>query len=206
MSDTFQFHNLHSPDEVRVFTVPTQALRRWDEEALVYDVQVESGLVLRHYALFSYWFEVNCTLGLDGSFVTEPWPIDWCFNCDVCTPFFAIGTDGYNVDLELDVLVAPDGRQHAVIDEDTFADAVQRGWITRAEQEGARRGLAGLIDLVETGKFLDFLGQTCPFDREIVSMAPPAGPRLRRSLADVPPLDPRLRGRYFGRQFPAESR
>lgn len=138
------FHNLHLPDEVRVFAVPVGAVRRWDDETLVYDVRVPSGGVLRHYSFYRRWFEVNCSLGADGRFVTEPGPIDWSFNGDVCSPCFSRGAAVYNVDLLLDVLVAPDGREHAVKDREEFERAVACGWLSAGEATGARRARLSL--------------------------------------------------------------
>src|SRR5947209_14267489 len=101
--EAFELHTLCLPEDLTLWTVPTGAIRRWDETVQVYDVLVESGRVLRHYAFYDRWFEVNCTLDDRGRFVTEPGPIDWCFNIDVCTPLFSTGNRGYSVDLCLDV-------------------------------------------------------------------------------------------------------
>lgn len=79
-----RYYNLHEPDDLRVFPVPLAALRRWDDQRLVYDVR-HGDLVLRHYAFSHYWFEVNCVLDLSGAFVPEHGPIDWSFNC-ACAP------------------------------------------------------------------------------------------------------------------------
>lgn len=105
--DMVYHHDFHPPDEVRVFAVPAAAIRRWDDATLVYDVLLD-GLVLRHYAFMDHWFAVNCTLDRRGQFVTELDPIDWCFNCDITTPLFSVGSNVYTVDLALDVLVGPD--------------------------------------------------------------------------------------------------
>lgn len=47
--DYILHYDLHLPDEVRVFTVPASGVRRWDPEAVVYDVRL-GDIVLRHYA------------------------------------------------------------------------------------------------------------------------------------------------------------
>lgn len=133
--------DLHLPDEVRLFLLPSHSVRRWDDDVIVYDVRIGDA-VLRHYGFRHHWFQVNCSLNLNGSFTTEPGSIDWTFNCDISTPVFTEGTDCHAVDLCLDVLVAPDGRSHVVIDEDDFAEAEARGWISAAEAHGARRGAA----------------------------------------------------------------
>jgi hypothetical protein len=187
-------HNLKAPDEVAVFSVPAGGIRRWDEEALVYDVRVSETLGLRHYAFFRRWFQVNCSLDLAGRFVTEPGPIDWCFNCDVSTPLFSVGAAAYGMDLELDVLVEPDGRRHVVIDEEEFEHTLRQGWMTPVEADGARRGLEELLGLIDSGSFLPFLEAVAPFrDLDDIPLQPPVA---FRRLADVPLLHPEHRQRY----------
>ena len=48
----FEVYNLHPPEDLRFWRVPMEAVRRWDDRVQVYDVLVESGLVLRHYAFY----------------------------------------------------------------------------------------------------------------------------------------------------------
>ena len=98
------YYTLALPDDLTLWTVPAQGIRRWDEEALVYDVGY-GGTVLRHYAFYHRWYAINCTLDRDGQFVTEQGPIDWCFNIDIGTPLFTRDNAAYDVDLCLDVLV-----------------------------------------------------------------------------------------------------
>jgi hypothetical protein len=187
-------HNLKAPDEVAVFSVPARGIRRWDAEALVYDVRVSEHGALRHYAFFRRWFQVNVTLDLEGRFVPEPGPIDWCFNCDVSTPIFTLGPHAYSMDLELDVLAAPDGQRHVVVDEDEFAHASRQGWITEIEQAGAWRGLEELLGRIQSGTFLAFLEAICPFaPLHDLPLQPPVA---FRRLADVPRLHPEHRARY----------
>lgn len=132
-----------------MFYVPERGIKRWDEESLVYDVRI-GDQIRRHYSFTNRWFEVNCSLDLAGRFVTVSGPglIDWTFNCDISTPHFVIGPDVYNMDLWLDILVASDGRARRVIDEDDFAEAIQQGWLTEEERQGAQSGLAQLLGVV----------------------------------------------------------
>src|SRR3954469_5379317 len=110
----FYYHDLHNPDEVVLFTVPLSAVQCRDERVLVYDVRIGGG-VLRHYAFADRWFTINCSLDNDGKFISEPGPIDWSFNCDFATPIIWRDDAVYQVDLELDVLVAADGQNHVVV-------------------------------------------------------------------------------------------
>ena len=73
------------PDEVYRFSVPKAGIRRWDDEALVYDVRLDGESALRHYAFYDRWFVVNVSLDArTGSLVTErSHGLDWCFNCDM---------------------------------------------------------------------------------------------------------------------------
>ncbi len=190
-------HDLHPPEEVRVFAAPESGLQRWDEKAVVYEMQV-NGLVLRHYSFYDRWFAVNCTLYPDGGFATEPGPIDWCFNCDATSPLFSVGRDLYNVDLFLDVLVGPDGRTHITKDEHDLASAIENGWLLVEEQAGARRGLEQLVEIIEGPGLVAFLEQVCPF-RGAAGSVPP--PMMKLTLAEAPLLHPDTRSTYFGRRL-----
>jgi predicted RNA-binding protein associated with RNAse of E/G family len=193
---TFYFYNLCLPDDVTCFLIPGEAIRRWDAEVQVYDVLVGSDLVLRHYAFYQRWFEINCTLDLHGNFVAEAGPIPWCFNIDICTPFFSKGNRGFNVDLCLDVLVAPDGDQYVIKDEGDFAHATRQHWITDKEHEGARAGLANILQIVTSGALLPLLREIYPFDvRGAALQLPPEKP----DLAAVGELNINDRWRHFGR-------
>lgn len=179
------YHDLHLPDEVRVFTVPHANIRRWTDDLLVYDGLI-GDLVLRHYAFADRWFVINCTLDRRGGFVAEPGPIAWSFNCDLCTPPRWDGDACFLVDLVLDVLVAPDGRQYFVKDEPEFAAAVAHGWLTAAEIAGARHGLADLLAIITTTGLVPFLDAICPFQPLPEAVAPP--PMQRRPVSEVPAL------------------
>ena len=193
LAELLLFHNFHPPDDVRVFPIPARGVRRRDQTTLVYDVRV-GDLVLRRYSFADHWFEVNCTVDLRGGFVTEPGPIAWCLNCDISTPSLFVGPDEYNVDLCLDVLVGPDGREHVVKDEDEFERAVDQRWFTHEEQLGARRGLGELLALIRDGAFLAFLERICPFSSVACSDVPAALPMTCRPLRDIPLLHREVRG------------
>ena len=186
------YHDYHVPDDVCVFTVPATGVRRRDHQALVYDVRIGDA-VLRHYAFADRWFAVNCSLDRDGRFISEPGPIAWTFNCDIATPIIWHGEAVYHVDLALDVLVAADGREHVVIDAEDFAVAVQRGWFTTAEQQGARRGLADVLDIITNGGLLPFLDAVYPFGP--AADAPSQPPPAHKTLAEVPLLHLAARAR-----------
>ena len=141
-------------------------------------------------------FVVNCSLDLDGRFVTEPGPVDWCFNCDICTPHLVAGGDVYSVGLFVDVLVAPDGRWHFVGDEDELAEAVECGWVTAGEQCVARRGLADLLRIIESVRLVEFLEEILAFDD--VRAGAWQSPFTRRSVMEFPLLNLESRGRRFG--------
>lgn len=189
------FKDLHLPEDLRVFTIPSRGVRRWDEEVFVYDVRVGPDAILRHYSFANRWFEVNCNLNLAGQFSTEPFEaFDWAFNCDICTPFFTRGADLVSVDLCLDVLVAADGRTNLVKDEADFARAIQQGWIDAVEAKGARRGLADLLAILQGDGLAAFLDSVYPFGP--VEDAPPALPMARRPLVSEPLLQPDERRRH----------
>jgi hypothetical protein len=191
-----KFYNFHPPDEVRIFDVPSEGIRIWNDEMLAYDVAVEDR-VLRHFSFYTYWFEVNCTLMPEGQLGIEQGPIDWTFNCDICTPCFSKGNKIYDVDLCLNVLVGPDGKEFFVEDEQEFEHAVKAGWISAYEEQGARSGLHYLLSLIKAGNFLEFLSDTLAFS-DIA--AGHAGKRKIMPVRDVPRLDPLSRFEHYGKR------
>lgn len=94
------------------------------------------------------------------------------------------------------MLAGPDGREYYVKDEDEFAEAVERGWITDAEANGAREGLGELLDILKSGSLLELLNGVCPFGdvRDVKDQPPPR----KTASAYVPLLHRDHRGRHFG--------
>ncbi len=163
-------------------------VRRGDEEASVYDVLVGENRVLRHYSFGNRWFEVNGSLDRSDRFVTEPGPIPWTFNCDISTPHFLSEADSFNLDLWIDVLVGPDGRTHAVLDEEDFALAVGQGRPTEIERAGAQQGLADLLQILRSEGQIRFLERICPFDTAGDAVPqPPHGDQARHGRSGAGP-------------------
>ena len=185
------FYNLAPPNRVRLSTIPGAAVKRWDDSVLVFDVRIGDGIV-RTYSFTEHWFEVHCTFDLDGHLRPEPGPVNWAFDCDMCTPAIIRGNDVYNVDLKLDILVEPDGVTYALVDEDDFAEARSAGWLTDVEVLGARRGADELIGIIHDTGLVPFLEPILPFD-SILDNAP-QGPHRDLTTEDVPQfqLDTRL--------------
>lgn len=179
----FLFYNFHPPDEVRVFSTPRSAVKRWDSSVLVFDVRIGDG-ILRSYSFADRWFEVHCTFDLEGQLLPEPGPVDWAFNCDMCTP--ALDRDGarYNVDLSLDVLVEPDGSTYALTDEDDFARTRSAGLLTQREIAGARQGADELIAVIRGEGLRPFLESIVGFDSVLDNR--PQGPPAIKRVAEVP--------------------
>ena len=185
------FYNLAPPNRVRLSTIPGAAVKRWDDSVLVFDVRIGDGIV-RTYSFTEHWFEVHCTFDLDGHLRPEPGPVNWAFDCDMCTPAIIRGNDVYIVDLKLDILVEPDGVTYALVDEDDFAEARSAGWLTDVEVLGARRGADELIGIIHDTGLVPFLEPILPFD-SILDNAP-QGPHRDLTTEDVPQfqLDTRL--------------
>ena len=187
-----RFHNLHLPDDVRVFSVTAEGVRRWDRQVVVFDVALTGERVLRHYAFADRWFEINCSLDRSARPVEDGDPFPFAFNCDVCTPLIQDGDGIYNVDLELDVLVSADGRRYRVKDEEEFLAAARKGWLDRRERLGALHGLGELLRLLDRAEFLPFLHAVCPFEPfRSCHLQPPA----ERVGIDQAPLFHRIRRR-----------
>jgi hypothetical protein len=177
------FHNFHPPEEVRVFTAPLGSVKLWTPSAVVFDVRIGDA-ILRNYHFADRWFEVHCTFDLNGEPLAEPGPIDWAFNCDMVTPFVMRDNKVYNVDLALDVMVAPDGLNYLLTDEDDFAEDQAAGLFTRTEVIGARQGANELISIISSTGLRPFLEGILPFDSVFENQ--PQGPPGILSVEQVP--------------------
>ncbi len=125
---------------------------------------VHEGVVLRHYAFAGHWFKVNVTTGLAGRLTETGDPgLRFAVNCGIATPLERDGDSTFAVDLFTDVLIRDDATSYAVTDRDQFTDMLGRGVISPAEGRGAERGLRELLDLIETGRLLRWLGELAPF-------------------------------------------
>ena len=89
--------------------------------------------------------------------------VPFAFNCDIATPMERENDSTYGVDLFIDVLVRADARSHVVGDEAEFEEMLDRGFVSRSEERGARRGLRELLDLVDSGHLLPWLHDRAPF-------------------------------------------
>lgn len=158
----------------------------------LFDVRIGDG-IMRKYSLAKRWFEVHCTFDLQGRLRPEPGPVDWAFNCDICTPPITRGNAVYNVDLCLDILVEPDGVTFALIDEDKFAGAKTQGLLTTIEIDGAQLGVDDLTGVIRDEGLHLFLERIVPFD-SVLDAVPQDPPRLL-TVEDVPEFqfDERLR-------------
>ncbi len=182
-------YDFHPPDDLRVFTYGQQSVLRFDSTALVVEADY-GGTLLRHYAFPDRWFKINVTTDRAGNFVEEqadPRPIPFCFNCDIATPMVSDGNTVFAVDLWIDMLVRADAVTYCVGDEDEFADAIARGWLSEREADGARAGLTELIDLIERKQLIAFLSELQPFQS---TEAPPANAMRRVPESSFPLVHP----------------
>jgi hypothetical protein len=180
----FDFHP--DEDEVRVFAVDPGGMLRFDEQTCVYAVRY-GDVVLWHYAFARHWFKVNLTTDPDGRIVEtggEDPGARFAFNCDVATPMRRHHAAVYAVDLFADLLVRPDAISYRVGDLDEFGQARRAGLILPGEADGAERGLAELVALVERGELLAFLARAWP----IGPLRPPAAVPPDRVRLDQVPL------------------
>ena len=165
---TFYFYNLHFPSEVRVSEFSEDCIRLHNDTTLIYDISIHD-LVLRHFVFYNKWFDVHCFLAKNGDFEILPGPIDCCFDCDISTPLFNLNNNFYTIDLEYDILVGLDGKTHRIKDEEEHLNAITNNWISKFEQEGARKGLNELKMILNNQGLVNFLdeiysfqGITCP--------------------------------------------
>jgi hypothetical protein len=178
-------HDFH-PDErtVRIFRTPSRGVLRLDDDVAISEA-VYDGVVLRHYAFAGHWFKVNVTTCLGGCLTETGAPgRRFAVNCDIATPMERDGDSTFGVDLFTDVLVRDDATSYIITGRDEVGDMLGHGVISPAEGRGAGRGLRELLDLIETGRLLRWLGELAPFG----PCKPPPAPPMRRS-----PVPARLR-------------
>jgi hypothetical protein len=178
----YDFH----PDEpaVRIFRTPPGGVLRLDDAVVISEADY-GGIVLRHYAFAGHWFKVNVTTGLGGRLTeTGEEGRRFAVNCDIATPMERDGDSTLAVDLFTDVLIRQDETSYVVTGQDEFGDMLSRGVISAAEGCGADRGLRELLELIEAGRLLGWLGELAPFG----PCQPPRAPPMRRG-----PVPDRLR-------------
>ncbi len=159
-----KIYNYHGLEDIRLFRVKTENVKLWNEQVLVFDVRNDNyNSILRNYSFYDKWFEINCTFDMKGNLLPENGPIEWSFNCDICSPCFSFENNIYNIDLELDVLVNPNGKDFIIIDEEDFKDEIKRNNITSFEEKGALAGLSNLIEIIKSGGLINFLNDIYPF-------------------------------------------
>ena len=185
-------HDLHPPDEVRLFPMPKPGVLRLDDRMFVAVVRYGE-IVLWHFTFRDHWFKVNATSDLEGGLVETTAPKDvppFAFNCDIATPMLRRGDAVLAVDLFLDVLVRSDGVTYEADDQLQFDDAIRRGWVSKREAAGARGGLAELTDLIQAGRLVAFLAEAHPF----APVGAPLAPAMHSvPLGQVPLLQPGVR-------------
>jgi hypothetical protein len=169
-------HDFHLDEPtVRIFRTPSPGVLRLDDSVAVSQA-VYDGVVLRHYAFAGHWFKVNVTTDLPGRLTeTGDDARRFALNCDIATPMEREGDSTFAVDLFTDVLIRQDAMSH-VVGQDEFAEMLGRGVIWPAEGRGAGRGLRELLDLIEAGRLLRWLGELAPFG----PCQPPRAPPMRR--------------------------
>jgi hypothetical protein len=133
-------------------------------------------VVLRHYAFAGHWFKVNVTTSLSGCLTETSDPgRRFAVNCDIATPMERDGDSTFGVDLFTDVLVRQDATSYVITGQDELAEMLGRGVISAAEGRGAEHGLRELLDLIEQGRLLRWLGDLALFG----PCQPPPAPPVR---------------------------
>lgn len=185
-------YDFHPPDDVRLFEIPAEGVRRLDDEMFVAEVR-HSDSALRHYAFRDHWFKIRCTTDLSGTLVettSDRFDIPFTFKCDIATPMLRSNDTVYAVDLWLDVVIRGDGQAHRVYDEDDFAEAQRQGWLSQHEVDGARAGLAELLSMIARGTLLDFVSEAHPF---APTDPPEAASTKHLDPSEIPILQPHRR-------------
>ncbi len=134
------------------------------DDSVAISEAVYGEVVLRHYAFADHWFKINVTTDLSGRVIeTGHGNHDFAFNCDIATPMERQGDSTFGVDLFTDVLVREDATSYVIGDQDEFGDMLDRGLLSPAEGRGAQSGLRELLELLDEGRLLRWLGELAPF-------------------------------------------
>ena len=163
---SFQLHQLHLPDEVRVFS-STRVEADPSSQAVVLDAVYcdDDGVAYgRCYCFLNRWLSVFVTF--DKNLQLHPshyGDFPFAFNCDITTPHLVDGCTAFTTDLLLDVLIGVDGETHVVKDIDEYEDAFSQGLFGPSWQAGARYELMRLVGELNRGEFLDILQTIAPF-------------------------------------------
>ena len=161
-----QLHQLHLPDEVRVFN-STRVEADTSSQALVIDsvYGVDDGVVYgRCYCFLNRWPSVFVTFGEDLQLHPSQYgDFPFAFNCDITTPHLLDGSAVFTTDLYIDVLVAVDGETHLVKDIDEHEDRFSQNLFGPSCYIGAKNELSRLVGELKRGEFLGILQSIAPF-------------------------------------------
>ena len=116
------------------------------EEEIVHDLlgTISSGTISTEYYWLDRWYNVFRFSGPDGRLKN--------YYCNVNTPPHFDGRILSYIDLDIDVLVAPD-LTYKILDEDDFEQNARGYQYPEDIQASGRRALAELIELIESKSF-----------------------------------------------------
>ena len=161
-----RLHQLHLPDEVRVFN-STRVEADPSSQALVLDSVYgdDNGVAYgRCYCFLNRWLSVFVTFDKELQLHQNCYgDFTFAFNCDVTTPHLLDGSAVFTTDLFIDVLVAVDGETYLVKDIDEHDDGFSQGLFGPSWQIGAKNELRRLVDELKRGEFLGILQSIAPF-------------------------------------------
>ena len=163
---SFRLHQLHLPDEVRVFK-STRVETDPDSQAVILDAVYgdDNGVVYgRAYCFLNRWLSVFVTfdndLKLHRSYYGD---FPFGFNCDITTPHLVDGSTAFTTDLLIDILIDVDGETYLVKDIEEHEDAFSQGLFGSLWHHGAKNEMERLVGELDRGKFLDMLHSIAPF-------------------------------------------
>ena len=177
-------YQLHLPSEVRIFDLTSEPTHAGCDAVVIDSVVIEGDIstYCRGYYFLDRWLSVFVTfdeqLGLKSD---SDHSFPFAFNCDITAPHYYRRDSIFTTDLYLDILVGTDGSTYQIEDSEDFQKAFDVGFFGRGWFDGARQETERLIDVLESGRFLDFLNEVEPFPRtRSIDTQPP----MRRCLVD----------------------
>jgi hypothetical protein len=179
-----KLYQYHLPSEVRIFEFtgdPTLA----SSEAMFFDIVTTDAVPVycRSYLFTKRWMQIFMTMDAKLSLKPDDGDFPFVFNCDITTPHYIDDDHIYTTDLCVDLLVAANGKDYRIKDIDAFEKMHSMNHFGDLWFEQVKNEISFWVDLLESGKFINYLNDIAPFP--IVPTENKARPMQRCNIGDV---------------------
>ncbi len=159
-----KLYQYHLPSEVRIFHFDG-APAFISPDAIVFDTVTSDPVPVygRSYLFRERWLQVFMTIDAKLALKPDRGSFPFVFNCDITTPHYVDDDNIYTTDLCIDLLVAANGRDYRIKDIDIFENMHSMNHFGKTWFDKAKSEAALLVDLLESGKFINHLNDVAPF-------------------------------------------